>query len=183
VHFFNAFEDGNKIEVYGPAFDRMPGGLQFDSPQQTEQPYPWHWSIDLDAGTVSDGQTDDRSGEFPRINDNLAGLRHRYMYNTMARNWEFGFDFNAVVKYDIETGAAQTYTHGENTVVGEHIFVPNPEGSSEDDGWVLTVASDRLTEKSELVILDAQKLADGPIARVKMPRRVPIGFHANWLPE
>ncbi len=183
VHFFNAFEDGNKIEVYAPSFDRMPGGLQFDSPEQNEQPYPRRWTIDLDAGSVSTEQTDDRPGEFPRINDSRAGLRHRYMYNTMARNWEFGFDFNAVIKYDIESGSAESYTHSDTTVVGEHIFVADPAGTAEDDGWVLTVASDRLTEKSELVVLDARNLADGPIARVKIPRRVPLGFHANWMPE
>ena len=22
----------------------------------------------------------------------------------------------------------------------------------------------------------------GPVARVKMPRRVPFGFHGNWMP-
>lgn len=183
VHFFNAFEDGNKIEIHAPRFESMPGGLQFDSPEQTEAPYPWRWSIDLESGRVSDEQTDDRPGEFPRINDDRAGLRHRYMYNTMARNWEFGFDFNAVVKYDIESGESQSYTHGDTTVVGEHIFAPNPQATAEDDGWVLTMATDRLTERSELLILDARQLGKGPIARVKMPRRVPIGFHANWMPE
>ncbi len=183
VHFFNAFEDGNKIVIHAPAFDRMPGGLQFDAPEQTEQPYPWRWTVDLDNGTVSDEQTDDRSGEFPRINDNLAGLRHRYMYNTMARNWDFGFDFNAVIKYDIQNGTAQSYTHGDTAVVGEHIFVPDPAGSAEDDGWVMTVSTDRLTEKSELVILDARKIEDGPIARVRVPRRIPLGFHASWMAE
>ncbi len=183
VHFFNAFENGNKIEIYGPAFDRMPGGLNFDSPAQNESPYPWRWTVDLDAGTVSDEQTDDRAGEFPRINDDRAGLEHRYMYNTMARNWEFGFDFNGVIKYDIENGAASTYTYGDTTVVGEHIFAPNPAGSAEDDGWVLTMAVDRATEQSELMVLDAQNLEGGPIARVRIPRRVPLGFHANWMPE
>lgn len=183
VHFFNAFEADGKIEIYAPRFDRMPGGLQFDSPEQTEEPFPWHWTIDLAASTVRGEQTDDRAGEFPRINDTRAGLRHRYMYNTMARNWEFGFDFNAVIKYDLQGGAAQSYTYGDTTVVGEHLFVPNPEATGEDDGWVMTIASDRLTEKSELLVLDARQIDRGPIARVKMPRRVPIGFHANWFAE
>jgi carotenoid cleavage dioxygenase len=183
VHFFNAFEHGRTIEIHAPAFPRMPGGLQFDAPEQTEEPLPWRWTIDLDAGTVRGEQTDDRPGEFPRINDTLAGRRHRYMYNTMARHWGFGFDFNAVVKYDIEGGAARTFTHGDTTVVGEHIFAPDPKGSGEDAGWLLTIGVDRLTERTELLVLDARHIEDGPIARVHIPRRVPIGFHANWMAE
>jgi carotenoid cleavage dioxygenase len=181
VHFSNAWDEGNTIEIYGPAFDRMPGGFQFENPEQNEEPFPRHWSVDLIAGTVEVEQTDDRPGEFPRINDTRAGRRHRYMYTSLARDWHFGFDFNGVVKYDIETGAAEEFIHPDTAVVGEHIFAPDPEGSAEDDGWVLTMSTDRLTERSELVVLDARDVGAGPIARVQVPRRVPLGFHANWF--
>ena len=183
VHFFNAWDDGNKIEVFGPAFDRMPGGLQFDNATQTEEPHPHRWTIDLDAGTAKMEQIDDRPGEFPRINDTRAGRRHRYMYNSLARDWEFDFDFHGVIKYDVETGNAEELIHGDTAVSGEHVFAPNPNGTAEDDGWLLTFIVDRLTEKSELAIMDARHVSDGPIARVQLPGRVPIGFHANWFPE
>ena len=29
----------------------------------------------------------------------------------------------------------------------------------------------------------ARDIEAGPVARVRIPRRVPIGFHANWLAE
>jgi carotenoid cleavage dioxygenase-like enzyme len=35
----------------------------------------------------------------------------------------------------------------------------------------------------DLVILDADNLAAPPAARVHLPRRVPAGFHGNWLPD
>jgi carotenoid cleavage dioxygenase len=35
--------------------------------------------------------------------------------------------------------------------------------------------------QSEVVILDARDIAAGPIARVQIPQRVPVGFHANWF--
>jgi len=40
---------------------------------------------------------------------------------------------------------------------------------------------DRSTDRSELAILDAQTLQD--IASVKLPHRVPAGFHGNWVPS
>jgi carotenoid cleavage dioxygenase-like enzyme len=30
-------------------------------------------------------------------------------------------------------------------------------------------------------VIDAQKFSDGPVARVRIPSRVPYGFHANWV--
>ena len=183
VHFFNAWEVGRSIEIHAPAFEAMPGGLAFDNPNQVEEPKPWKWTIDLDSGTVKGEQTDDQSGEFPRIDDRYAGRKQRYMYNSIARSWRFEFDFHGVIKYDIESGKAQRFIHGDTVVSGEHVFAPNPAGKAEDDGWLLTMATDRMTEKSELVILDARDLAMGPLARVHIPRRVPLGFHANWFPQ
>ena len=36
---------------------------------------------------------------------------------------------------------------------------------------------------SELCIWDAEALTQEPIAKVRMPHRVPFGVHANWLSE
>ena len=181
VHFFNAWEDGNRLEVYAPVFDTMPGGLQFDAPEQTEEPHPYHWTIDLDAGTARGEQMDDRSGEFPRVNDDRATTRTRYLYNSLARDWAFEFNFNGVIKYDLETGRSSTWEHAANETCGEHCFVPDPTGTAEDDGWLMTIVSDNDSRESSLAIIDARDVAAGPVARVDLPRRVPIGFHANWI--
>ena len=73
--------------------------------------------------------------------------------------------------------------YSSTQVCGEHVFAPDPNGSSEDDGWLLSFVTDRTTEQSELVILDARDVAAAPVARVQMERRVPIGFHANWFAD
>ena len=39
---------------------------------------------------------------------------------------------------------------------------------------------DHATDRSELVILDAATLED--VASIKLPHRVPAGFHGNWVP-
>jgi carotenoid cleavage dioxygenase len=35
--------------------------------------------------------------------------------------------------------------------------------------------------RSDLVILDASDIDRGPVAIAKVPRRVPFGFHGNWV--
>ena len=183
VHFFNAWDTGNQLEIRAPRFSSMPGAFEFDNPTGKEAPMPWRWTIDLAKGTICDEQTDDRGGEFPRVNDNLATRETRYLYNCLARTWEFEFEFHGVVKYDTETGTAQEHYYADSEVSGEHVFAADPNGLNEDDGWLLSIVSDRATDTSDLVVLDARDVAAGPVARVHIPRRVPIGFHANWFAD
>jgi len=183
VHFFNAWDDGVCVEIRAPRFSAMPGAFDFEDPTGKEGPVPWSWSIDLEHGTVRDAQTDDRGGEFPRVNDDHATRPTRFLYNCMARTWEFEFEFHGVVKYDTETDAATEWYYGDHEVSGEHAFAPDPAGTAEDDGWLMTMVIDRTTGLADLAILDARDVASGPVARIHLPRRVPIGFHANWFPE
>ncbi len=69
----------------------------------------------------------------------------------------------------------------ETEVSGEHVFVPDPDGTAEDDGWLLSAVYDSRHDTSEVVVLDARDVAAGPIARVRIPQRMPFGFHANWF--
>ena len=72
--------------------------------------------------------------------------------------------------------------HGPGRLGGEGVFVPRPDASTEDDGWLVTYVHDRAEDASELVVLDAHAFDDEPVARVLIPRRVPYGFHGTWLP-
>jgi carotenoid cleavage dioxygenase len=183
VHFFNAWEDDGRIEIRAPRFSAMPGGFEFDHPTGREAPVPWRWSLDLASGQVTHEQTDDRPGEFPRVNDDHATRATRYLYNATARSWELEFEFNGVVKYDLHTGAVQSYEYGDTEVSGEHVFAPDPERTDEDAGWLLTMVADRATDTSFLSVLDATDLGAGPVAKVRIPCRVPLGFHANWFAD
>jgi carotenoid cleavage dioxygenase-like enzyme len=47
----------------------------------------------------------------------------------------------------------------------------------------MTFVYDATIDRSDLVILDAQDLTRPPTATIHLPRRVPYGFHGNWLPD
>jgi carotenoid cleavage dioxygenase len=38
-------------------------------------------------------------------------------------------------------------------------------------------------DSAEFAVLDAQDFGRGYVARVKLPQRVPFGFHGNWCPD
>jgi len=46
----------------------------------------------------------------------------------------------------------------------------------------MTYVYDHARDASRLVILDAMRVARGPIAEIEIPRRVPHGFHGVWVP-
>ncbi|MEZ5218013.1 MAG: carotenoid oxygenase family protein [Ilumatobacteraceae bacterium] len=182
VHFFNAWEAGDTIEIRAPRMADMPGGFQFENPGAAREPMPWRWVIDLTTGRVTEEQTDDVAGEFPRVNEHYTGRRTRSGYNCPQRTWELEFDFDGVVKYDHDTGSSWAHYYRDSEVSGEHVFA-DPAGQAEDGGWLMSFVTDRVTEQSELVILDARNIEDGPVARVQLAAWVPIGFHANWFAD
>ena len=90
-------------------------------------------------------------------------------------------DFDTVVKYDTARDLRQTWYAGDSGHLGEAVFAPDPDGRKEDDGWVVTSMHDSATGESQVLIFDAHDIRPGPIARVRIPQRMPFGFHANWF--
>jgi carotenoid cleavage dioxygenase len=131
----------------------------------------WSWSIDLVAGRVSERQLDDRGVEFPRIDDRLAGLPARYSVSVGKNGW---------VRHDLSTGSAVVHDVGDGGP-GEAVFVPAAGAAEESNGYYLGYVYDPARNGSDLVIIDASDFTGKPVARIKLPTRVPYGFHGNWI--
>ncbi len=186
-HFMNAYEDpGGDIVVDGCRSMAMPTSFGDDPPpEQHVRPYLWQWRIDPLAGTVTDRQMHDRTGDFPRINDHRNGKAYRYGAHAHTGSWEQGLDvrFDGTVFFDHADGTYQEYLYGPDHACGEAVFAPDPDGTAENDGWWINFVTDLSENRTELVLLDARDITDGPVARVVMPRRLPFGFHGNWMPD
>jgi carotenoid cleavage dioxygenase len=61
-------------------------------------------------------------------------------------------------------------------------MVPRSTDASENDGWVMSLVYDPETDRSELQVRDAAVPTE-LVATVKLPVRVPAGFHGNWIPD
>lgn len=135
------------------------------------------WTIDPARSMIAEQQLDDRNVEFPSLNDHHVGRANRYLYAVSA-----GGD-GGLVKYDTRTGASISHQLPTRHHVGEAVFVPAQEAVAEDVGWLINIVTPRDGTASSLTVSDATDLAAGPIASVRLPRRVPAGFHGNWIPE
>jgi carotenoid cleavage dioxygenase-like enzyme len=144
-------------------------------------PYLCRWTFNLHTGAVTEERLDDTPTEFPRMNDDYLGRAARYGYHQRVAQAPTLY-FDGVVKYDFQRGESLFHGYGEGRVGAETVFVPRTNPAGEDDGFVVTFVADARTGASELVVIDALDFDGAPVARVKMPRRVPFGFHAHWVP-
>jgi carotenoid cleavage dioxygenase-like enzyme len=69
------------------------------------------------------------------------------------------------------------------TSPSEPVFVPRDNPASENDGYLLTLWWNPETGLSELLIHDASDLVAEPLAQVRLPVRVPFGFHGSWADQ
>jgi carotenoid cleavage dioxygenase-like enzyme len=143
------------------------------------------FTIDLAKGTVGSTPLDDGDGEFPRVDERLLGRKHRYgdMALTGPEGCPSGVPvWTSVRKYDLERGTTETRNFGAGNGVGEPLFVPRGNAAGEDDGYVLVLNYDQDRDASAFFVLDAKNIAAEPLAEIRVPHRVPYGFHGNWVP-
>ncbi|WP_419841169.1 carotenoid oxygenase family protein [Candidatus Poriferisodalis sp.] len=179
-HPLNAYEDDDGRVVidlcrYDKMFDRDLLGPAGDSIPTLDR-----WTIDPATRRVDEERVDERSHEFPQVRADRTARRHRFGYTVGLSG---GLVPGANYKFDYDTGTATSHDHGPGRGSGEAVFVADPAGSAEDDGWLMSFVYDETTDGSELVILDARDLSRAPVARVLLPQRVPYGFHGSWVPD
>jgi carotenoid cleavage dioxygenase len=145
------------------------------------------WTIDLASGKVTQDRLDDHHQEFPRRDERVEGRPHRYGYaiglgatdeidDPSAR----GPNFDTLLKHDLHAGRTATRVFDPAKTLGEFTFVPHATDAAEDDGVLMGYVHDAHTDRSDLLLLDAQTL--DTVATIHLPVRVPGGFHGNWLP-
>lgn len=179
-HFANAFADGHELVVDFPWISRFNLHGAMDEPATTKVV---RLRLDPDRGRADFETLDDRLTEFPRIDDRLTGRKHRY-FAVAHRSNRAGItdtDWDALVRYDTERGTAEVRP-GDGEVFGEPAFAPREGSTGETDGYWMTFTNSLTDDTSWFVILDADDITADPVARVRMPQRVPRGLHGNWIP-
>ncbi len=173
-HTLNAYEDGDTVVIDVVRHERM-FATDFSGPNEGAASLA-RFSVDVPAGKVREERFDDHAQEFPRVDERLTGQRHRFGY-AVGFNGDPG---DAVIKHDLVSGRTSTHGLGAGRAASEFCFVPRSDAAAEDEGVLMGYVYDQASDRSDLVLLDAQTLED--VAAVRLPGRVPAGFHGNWAP-
>lgn len=140
----------------------------------------WRYRFDLTTGQTVEGPRDDDNTEFPSIDSRVVGQRNRFSFNAHIAAADTVL-FDGIVRYDLHSGDSEHYWYGDGRWGSESPFAPRDNSTGEDDGYLVSFVTDERDQHSEVEILDAADIAAGPVARVVLPQRVPIGFHATWV--
>jgi carotenoid cleavage dioxygenase-like enzyme len=202
IHSINAVSDGNKVHLYAPItkhpyfglFPTVDGsmGNPMDSYNTVRR-----WTFDLskrDEHAFSETILYDVMGtSFSRMDDRYLTHPFRYSYLSFAdpdrpfneaRAGNIGGRvINSYARFDHTRGALSKFFAGDTYSLEEPQFVPRRKDSPEGDGYLIGVAKNFAGMYSELVIVDAQRLEEGAIARVKMPFRLHGQVHGWWTAQ
>lgn len=188
-HMMNAFNEGSLLHLdlclyRGNCFEFFPSAD--GSPFKPAPPLLTRLSFDLDSPREDFemrllAQT---PCEMPKCDDRYVGKPYRYGFgicrSPTARAGEMGF--GAIGRFDHHTGELTTWSPGEQSGVQEPNFVVRT-GAPEGEGYLIALVNRFAESRSELALLDAARLQDGPVALLRLPVRVRSTFHGGWVPK
>ncbi|GCE01957.1 carotenoid oxygenase family protein [Embleya hyalina] len=180
-HTLNAYDDAAGRVVVEVA--RYPWMLDQGRLDEIPPTVLDRWTIDPAAGTLRQDVIDDRSQEYPRVDERVVSLPHRYSYTVVGEDI-FGAKVGEVMlKRDARTETTETRLFPRGSGVGEAVFVPTRADSAEDDGYLMTIVFDPERGAADLLLLSARDFTGPPVAAVHLPAKVPLGFHGSWIPD
>lgn len=186
IHAINAWDedDGNTVVVIAPnilsvehTLERME--LVHASVEKVR--------IDLNTGIVSRLPISAMNLDFGVINPSFVGKKNRFGYAAVGNPMP---KISGVAKLD---WSDDWEGHKDRTVGirmfgtgcygGEPFFVAKEDAKEEDDGYVMTYVHDENSGESQFLVMDAKSPTLNIVAAVKLPRRVPYGFHGLFVSE
>ncbi len=118
--------------------------------------------------------------EFPLFDARSRGDRPARLYAPTRAGDSSSPYFNAVAMLDPERGRREVYRYGRDILAEEHVFVPRRGSTKPDDGWLVGTLLDPAHGRSGVAILDARRVAAGPVAQAWVPYTFPLGFHGTF---
>lgn len=188
LQFVNAFEDGDKVVIDAIRSDgsNLSGSTQPKWPwadslaaytATTPKKSLWRYTVDTKSGAVTKEVISNTQCSFGTANPAVSAQKHRYVYAAVGSMGAEAAPPQGIAKFDTETQETQSWMPQPYEFCGEPMFAAK-QGSSgaEDDGYILSVLYNGQTKESEMIILQANNIAAGPVARVPMGMSIPHGL-------
>ena len=144
----------------------------------------YEWRFNLRTGQTRERVLDDIfNQEFPVINSAMQGYKTRYSWNVIMGKNHRPEDprFCGIARQDLEKGTTSAFHAGTDKWFSEPPFAPANGAQAEDDGYLVGFMWDDTAQTSFVTIFDARDVAQGPVTRIRLPQRVPHGFHGTWV--
>lgn len=200
-HTINCFEKDGKIHfdyvhgagnAFGPVFPAKDGKF---APPGTVRMTLARYLIDYHSTDLRLQEkdfirlADGLYGEGPHIDERFALTEHRHVWMPGLDRTRLAHDkagrpmpvlFNLIAHTNLETGKQDLWYPGPTQTLQDPVFIPKSSGAPEGVGYLMVIVGDVPERRSQIVILDAQRVSAGPVARIRMPVCLRTGIHASW---
>ncbi len=185
-HHSNAFEENGKIILDSICYNSLPQvnpdlDFRVTDFDQLDPGQLWRFTIDPATEKVEKKLMVSRCCEFPVIHPQNVGRPYRYVYMGAAHEAVGNAPLQAIIKVDLVNNSETIRSFAPDSFAGEPIFVPRPNAVAEDDGWLLCLIYNSVLHRSQLVILDAQDIAQPAIATLNLKHHIPYPLHGSWV--
>jgi all-trans-8'-apo-beta-carotenal 15,15'-oxygenase len=178
-HFANAFHQGDEIVIDYVRFEDL---APLKALRSADSSAPFRDArchrafVDPKRKTFRSEALSAQGCEFPRVHPEIEGRQHRAL-------WLVRGDLRAIIGLDPETGRATVYELPAGQWASEPVFVPRPGTGAdrERDGYLMTLCHDDARDAGMVMLLDAQDIGAGPVARVWFRDYVTPAFHGHWV--
>jgi carotenoid cleavage dioxygenase-like enzyme len=193
-HFMNAFTEGRRVHLdFGCGkvnpfpFIQQASGIRVD-PREAGGQFV-RWTFDLGRQDASWEETVlGPAGDMPRTAEKDAmrdyAVGYYQTFDPAAGPpliaGPVGAGFNTILRLEVRSGRLCRYSPGGQATVQEHFHVPS--GISGHEGYLGFIVDRHDRHLSEVFLLEAGSIERGPIARIKIPLRLRVGVHGNWVP-
>lgn len=135
----------------------------------------WLLRIDLKSKRAHAEEVSPLPMEFPQIDPRCASLPARFVYCAATAGPGKGGLYRQIARIDLEDGSHEAYDFGAGHVAQEPLFIPR--GPGESAGFLLAYVHNDARRATDVVILDAEHVGDGPICVMELSVNLGLTFH------
>lgn len=151
----------------------------------------WRYKVHPQKGFISKDCISNDQLYFGVVNSNTSGQKHRYVYAAIGAMGEDVAPPQGITKFDLDSNTQESWFPEAYEFCGEPMYAQRRGDDSEDGGYILSTLFNGKDESSDMIVLKANDVKSGPIARIPIGIAVPHGYHgcfassddANWTYE
>lgn len=190
LQFCNGYDDGDSVifdairsdgsSLSSSTAPKWPWAASLsDYASVTPRKSLWRYTVDTKTGSVQKEMLSDVQSSFAVVNPAVSAQKHRFIYTNVGGLGSEVAPPQGIAKLDCETKETTTWMPKKYEFCGEPMFADKKVETTnvaEDDGYILSVLYNGKTKSSEMIILNAQSIAAGPVARIPLGMSIPHGL-------
>ncbi|HUN72941.1 MAG TPA: carotenoid oxygenase family protein [Steroidobacteraceae bacterium] len=192
-HFMNAHTDGNQVHLdftHGSVnpfpFIQEASKIQVRPEDMRGQFVRWTFNM-ARPGEQWEEYVLGPAGDMPRIAEKDMLVKYEVGYyqsfdpgvGPPLIAGPVGAGFNTILRIELASGKLARLPMDQRSTVQEHVHIPARQPGHE--GYLAFLVDLHDEQRTEMFVVEAARLERGPIARIRIPLRLRVGVHGNWV--